>query len=130
MTGPTGSAPRLIVPAGGNGTRHHRPLPPETVHRARAAGPADAGVLRGVEGFGASRLVHTTRPLPLGEDLPAAVVIIDAEDRVRAFPPRLDEPVTEDPVVPDDREAVGYAGREDASGGAPGAVRREGGGPL
>lgn len=72
-------------------TWHHRPLYSEIVHRAHAAGLAGASVFRGVEGFGASSLIHTSRLLSLGEDLPVAVVMVDTEERVRAFLPELAE---------------------------------------
>jgi len=61
------------------------------VHRAHQAGLAGASVLRGIEGYGASNHIHTTRILSLSEDLPVAIVIVDDEDRVRAFLPQLDE---------------------------------------
>ncbi|MEV5548385.1 DUF190 domain-containing protein [Streptomyces sp. NPDC052309] len=116
MTRPTGRALRLTVLIGENDTWHHRPLYSEVVHRARAAGLAGASVFRGVEGFGASSLVHTTRLLSLSEDLPVAIVIVDTEERVRAFVPQLDELVTEGLVVLDECEVVRRAGRTPGSG--------------
>lgn len=110
----TGSALRLTVFLGENDTWHHKPLFTEIVHRAHAAGLAGASVFRGVEGFGASSIVHTTRLLSLSEDLPVAVVIIDAEDRIRAFLPQLDELVSGGLVILDEVEVVRYAGGEDA----------------
>ncbi|MEV5886060.1 DUF190 domain-containing protein [Streptomyces sp. NPDC052020] len=127
MTRLTGSALRLTVFVGENDTWHHRPLYSEIVHRARAAGLAGASVFRGVEGFGASSLVHTTRLLSLSEDLPVAVVIIDTEERVRAFLPRLDGLVTEGLVVLDDCEVIRYTGREATPGATSGSGRGKGG---
>ena len=60
----------------------HHPTYHEIVERAHAAGLAGVSVFRGIEGFGASRHVHTTRVLSLSEDLPVSVVIVDAEDKV------------------------------------------------
>jgi len=81
---------------------HHRPVYTEVVHRAQAAGLAGATVLRGVEGFGHSARLHTTRLLSLSEDLPVLVVVVDEEPKIRAFLPWLDELpgllVTLDPV--------------------------------
>jgi len=91
MTRMTGSALRLTVFVGENDIWHHRPLYSEIVHRAHAAGLAGASVFRGIEGFGATALVHTARLLSLSEDLPVAVVIVDTAERVRAFLPQLDE---------------------------------------
>ncbi|MFI6010001.1 DUF190 domain-containing protein [Streptomyces sp. NPDC051243] len=115
MTRLTGRALRLTVFVGENDTRHHKPLYSEIVHRAHAAGLAGASVFRGIEGFGASSLIHTSRLLSLSEDLPVAVVIVDTEERVRAFLPQLDELVTEGLVTLDDCEVIRYAGRDDTS---------------
>ncbi|MEU2912831.1 DUF190 domain-containing protein [Streptomyces massasporeus] len=118
MTRLTGRALRLTVFVGERDTWHHKPLYSEIVHRAHAAGLAGASVFRGIEGFGASSLIHTSRLLSLSEDLPIAVVIVDTEPRVRAFLPQLDELVTEGLVTLDDCEVIRYAGRDDTPGGA------------
>jgi PII-like signaling protein len=97
----TGPALRLTVFTGENDTWHHRPLHSEIVHRAHAAGLAGASVFHGVEGFGASSRIHTSRLLSLSEDLPVAVVIVDTEDHVRAFLPQLDELLPEGRVILD-----------------------------
>jgi PII-like signaling protein len=112
----TGPALRLTVFAGENDRWHHKPLFTEIVHRAHAAGLAGASVFRGIEGFGASSLIHTSRLLSLSEDLPVAVVIVDTEDRVRAFLPELDELVTEGLVVLDRCEVIRYTGRDTERG--------------
>jgi uncharacterized protein len=109
----SGSALRLTVFVGENDTWHHRPLFTEIVHRAHAAGLAGASVFRGVEGFGASSLIHTSRLLSLSEDLPVAVVIVDAPDRVRAFLPQLDEIVGGGLATLDEVEVVRYGGAEE-----------------
>jgi hypothetical protein len=55
--------------------------------------------------------VHTTRILSLSEDLPVAVIIIDAAQRIRDFLPQLDEPITEGIVIIDPVEVIRYVGR-------------------
>ncbi|MBD0841547.1 MULTISPECIES: DUF190 domain-containing protein [unclassified Streptomyces] len=119
MTRLTGRALRVTVFVGESDTWRHKPLYSEIVHRAHAAGLAGASVFRGIEGFGASSLIHTTRLLSLSEDLPVAVVIVDTEARVRAFLPQLDELVTEGLVILDDCEVIRYAGRTEPEGGTP-----------
>jgi PII-like signaling protein len=116
MTPLTGRGLRLTVFVGENDTWHHKPLYSEIVHRAHAAGLAGASVFRGVEGFGASSLIHTSRLLSLSEDLPVAVVIVDTEPRVRAFLPQLDELVTGGLVTLDHCEVIRYTDRADTSG--------------
>ncbi|MFC5640844.1 DUF190 domain-containing protein [Kitasatospora cinereorecta] len=101
-----GPALRLTVLIGENDRWHHRPLYSEIVHRAHAAGLSGASVFRGIEGFGASSLVHTARLLSLSEDLPVAVVVVDAEERVRGFLPQLDELVGEGLVLVEPCEVV------------------------
>jgi PII-like signaling protein len=83
----------------------------EIVTRARAAGLAGATVLRGDEGYGTSSRIHTTRLLSLAEDLPVVVIIIDTQERVRAFLSELDELITEGTVVLDAVEVLRYAGK-------------------
>ncbi|MET9789412.1 DUF190 domain-containing protein [Streptomyces canus] len=112
MTRLTGSALRVTVYIGENDTWHHKPLYTEIVHRAHAAGLAGASVFRGIEGFGASSLIHTSRLLSLSEDLPVAVVIVDTETRVREFLPQLDELITEGLVTLDHCEVIHYVGRD------------------
>ncbi|MFJ8443519.1 DUF190 domain-containing protein [Kitasatospora griseola] len=91
MTARTERALRMTVLAGEDQHWHHRPLYAEIVHRAHAARLAGASVFRGIEGFGGSALVHTSRLLSVGDDLPVAVVVVDREERIRAFLPQLDD---------------------------------------
>ena len=108
----SGPSRRLTVFIGESDLYKHKPLYHEIVHRAQAAGLAGASVFRGIEGFGASSRIHTTRILSLSEDLPLAVIIVDAAEKIEAFLPQLDELVTEGLVILDDVDVIKYAGRE------------------
>ncbi|WP_026455125.1 DUF190 domain-containing protein [Saccharomonospora iraqiensis] len=105
----SGRALRLIVHVGEDDVWHHRPLYHEIVRRARDAGLAGASVLRGIEGYGANSLIHTSSLLSLSEDLPVAVVIVDEPERVRAFVPELEELLDGGMVTLDEVEVVRYA---------------------
>ena len=105
MTLAPGPAVRLTVLIRENDRWHHRPLYTEIVHRAHAAGLAGASVFHGVEGFGRSQTIHTTRILSLSDDLPCAVVVVDTEEAVRGFLPRL-EGLADDALVTLDRVEV------------------------
>ena len=102
---------RLMIFIGESDHHGHTPLATEIVQRAHKAGLAGASVFRGVEGYGASNHIHTTRILSLSDDLPIAVVIVDTEERIQAFLPELDELITEGLVIIDDVEVLKYVGR-------------------
>lgn len=71
-----------------------RPLYDAIVQLLRERGVAGATVIRGLEGFGASHHLRTTRILRLSEDLPIVVEVVDDEERLRALLPELDAMVT------------------------------------
>jgi PII-like signaling protein len=106
-----GSQQRLTIYVGESDRHGHTPLATEIVQRAHAAGLAGASVFRGVEGYGASNHIHTTRILSLSDDLPMAIVIVDRPAAIAAFQPQLDELITEGLVVLEDVEVVKYVGR-------------------
>lgn len=70
-----------------------RPLADALVERLRREGFAGATVLRGLAGFGARSIVHTTRLLELSQDLPLVIEVVDTEEHVRRLEPILDEMV-------------------------------------
>ena len=107
-----GRQQRLTIYIGESDRHGHTPLATEIVQGAHSAGIAGASVFRGVEGYGASNHIHTTRILSLSDDLPMAIVIVDAPDAIAAFLPQLDELITEGLVVVEDIEVVKYVGRE------------------
>jgi len=83
----SGAAKRLTIVVGEQDRAGHgrHSLATEIVHMAHAAGIAGATVVRGVEGYGKSNHIHTTRILSLSDDLPLIVTIVDASDAVERF---------------------------------------------
>lgn len=83
----SGAAKRLTIVVGEQDRAGHgrHSLATEIVHMAHAAGIAGATVVRGVEGYGKSNHIHTTRILSLSDDLPLIVTIIDSSEAVERF---------------------------------------------
>ena len=88
---------------------HHQPLYMALLERLRREGVAGATVLRGIAGFGARSVMHTTRILRMSEDLPLVVEIVDAADRVDALIPILDEMVSEGLITMERVRVLKYA---------------------
>jgi PII-like signaling protein len=85
------TARRLMIIVDEDATVGHKPIYTEIVRRAHDAGLAGASVFRGIEGFGSSRQIHTSRILSLAENMPAMIIIIDTADAIDRFLPQLSE---------------------------------------
>lgn len=92
---------------------HGRPLHLALVEKAREEGLAGATVIRGMEGFGARSVIHTTRLLELSGDLPIVVEIVDEEDKVEAFLGHVHEMVEDGLVTLERVRVVFYRSRRD-----------------
>lgn len=84
----------------------HHPLFMEIVRRARDAGMAGASAFRGVEGFGASHHLHTSRLLDLSDQMPVMIIIIDTPDNIDRFTPQLTELMNSGIIAIDDVEVL------------------------
>lgn len=109
-------ARRLTVFVGEYDTGAHRPLATEIVHRAHQAGLAGASVFRGIEGFGASHAIHTSRILSLSEDLPIMVVIVDSPEAIEDFLPQIAPLLAQGLSVVEDLETVRFVPADDEPG--------------
>jgi uncharacterized protein len=83
-----GPAMLLRIHLGEHDRHGNQPLYQAIVALARDRGLAGATVVRGLEGYGAAGVVHTTRILSASGDLPVIVEIIDQEASIRLL---LDE---------------------------------------
>jgi uncharacterized protein len=110
------NATRLTVFVRESDQWQHRPLYSEIVHRAHQAGLAGASVFHGIEGYGRSAHIHTSRILSLAEDLPVCVIVVDSAERVRAFVRDIEELTGAGLVLLDDVEVVRPPTRDEADG--------------
>ncbi len=70
---------------------HGQLLASALLERLRKEGFAGATVLRGLAGFGARSVVHTSHLLELSQDLPLVIEVVDTEDSVKRLEPILEE---------------------------------------
>ena len=117
-----GPARRVTIFVGESDRHNHRPLYAEIVHRAHQAGLAGASVFHGMEGFGATSRIHTSRLLSLSQDLPMAVVVVDGAEAVERFLREIDDLCGDALVVLDDV----WVHRPGAPLPAPGAASGDG----
>ena len=92
----------------------HRPLYEAIVLKAREMHLAGATVLRGPMGFGKASRLHTAKLLRLSMDLPLVIEIVDAEEKINAFLPVLDEMVGGGLVTLENVRVIDYRAGKDA----------------
>jgi len=88
---------------------HHQPLSTALVERLRREGFAGATVLRGLEGFGARSVLHTSHLLELSHDLPLVLEVVETEEHVQRLIPILDEMVADGLVTLEKVRVLKYA---------------------
>jgi hypothetical protein len=91
---------------------HGRPLYEVIVLKARELRLAGATVLRGPMGFGANSRLHTAKILRLSEDLPMVIEIVDAQEKIDALLPFIDEAVREGLVTLEQVKVIKYRSNE------------------
>jgi len=72
-----------------------KPLYEWILLKARDEGLAGATVLRGLAGFGANSLIHTSKVLRLSDDLPMIIECIDKWEKIHTFLSLIDEVIGE-----------------------------------
>ncbi len=88
---------------------HHRSLALAVVERLRKEGFSGATVIRGIAGFGARSVLHTTQLLRLSEDLPVLIEVVESNERVERLLEILDEMVPEGLVTVEKVRIVKYS---------------------
>lgn len=102
----SGPARRLMVIVDEDASVAHKPLYDEIIRRARASGLAGASAFRGIEGFGHTGQLHTSRILDLAENLPVLIVIVDTAESIAGFLPQLEELGVRGVIAIDDVEVI------------------------
>ncbi len=87
----------------------HQPLETALLERLRREGFAGATVFRGVAGFGAKSVLHTTHLLELSHDLPVLIEIVESEEHVERLLPIVEEMVQEGLVTTEKVRVLRYA---------------------
>src|SRR3954462_9315351 len=93
----------------------HQALYEAIVLKAREMHLAGATVLRGPMGFGKSSRLHTAKILRLSMDLPVVIELVDAEDKIQAFLPALDEMMKGGLVTLEKVKVIHYRADESAT---------------
>jgi uncharacterized protein len=102
-----GKAKMLRIHFGEDDKWHNQPLYEAIVIKCRELDIAGATVFRGIEGYGASTLIHK-RHLLRSSDRPIMVSVIDTEEKIRTLIPALDEMVDEGLIAMSEVEVIRY----------------------
>jgi uncharacterized protein len=102
-----GNAKMLRIHFGERDRWQNKPLYEAIVMKCRELDIAGATVFRGIEGYGASTLIHK-RYLLRSSDDPIMISIIDTEEKIRALIPALDEMVDEGLIAMSNVEVIRY----------------------
>lgn len=102
-----GQAKMLRVHFGEDDKWEEKPLYRAIVEKCRELDIAGATVYRGIQGYGASTLVHRTQAF-FSKDAPIMVQVIDTEENIRKLLPILDGMVSEGLIATSDVEVIRY----------------------
>lgn len=98
---------------GESDTWHHQRLETALLERLRREGFAGATVFRGVAGFGANSVIHTTHLLELSADLPVVIEVVDTDEHVQRLLPILDEMLDDGLVTMEKVRILRYSGSKE-----------------
>lgn len=109
-----GKARMLRIHFGEDDKWHDKPLYQAIVEKCRELDIAGATVFRGIEGYGASTLIHRPHLLSFSSDAPIMVSVIDTEEKIRELIPTLDQMVDEGLIAISDVEVIKYVHQDGA----------------
>ncbi|HTZ97122.1 MAG TPA: DUF190 domain-containing protein [Terriglobales bacterium] len=106
-----GRAKMLRIHFGEDDKWQNKPLYEAIVMKCRELDIAGATVFRGIEGYGASTLIHK-KHLLWSSDAPIMVSVVDTEENIRKLIPALDQMVDEGLIALSDVEVIRYVHQE------------------
>jgi PII-like signaling protein len=106
-----GKAKMLRIHFGEDDKWHGKPLYEAIIAKCRELDIAGATVFRGIEGYGASTLIHK-RHLLRSSDRPIMVSVVDTPENINKLLPALDEMVDEGLIAMSDVEVIRYVHQE------------------
>jgi PII-like signaling protein len=106
-----GKAKMLRIHFGEDDKWQNKPLYEAIVMKCRELDIAGATVFRGIEGYGASTLIHK-KHLLWSSDAPIMVSVVDTEEKIRKLIPALDQMVDEGLIALSDVEVIRYVHQE------------------
>ncbi len=107
-----GKAKMLSIHFGEDDKWKEKPLYRAIVEKCRELDIAGATVFRGIEGYGASTLIHRSHLLSFSSDAPIMVSVIDSEEKIQTLIPFLDEMVGEGLIAMSEVEVIKYVHQE------------------
>jgi PII-like signaling protein len=102
-----GKATMLRIHFGEDDRWRGKPLYQAIVEKCRELDIAGATVFRGIEGYGASTLIHRSHML-WSSDRPIMVSVVDTEQNIQKLLPALDEMVGEGLIAMSEVEVIKY----------------------
>ena len=103
-----GKAKMLRIHFGENDKWNEKPLYRAIVEKCKELDLAGATVFRGIEGYGASTLIHRSHLLSFSSDAPIMVSVIDSDEKIEKLLPHLDQMVQEGLIAMSDVEVIKY----------------------
>ena len=103
-----GKAAMLRIHFGEDDQWENKPLYRAIVEKCRELDIAGATVFRGIEGYGASTLIHRSHLLSFSSDAPVMVSVVDSDEKIQLLLPFLDEMLRDGLIATSDVEVVKY----------------------
>ena len=102
-----GKAKMLRIHFGEDDKWHGKPLYEAIIQKCRELDLAGATVYRGIEGYGASTLIHKAHLLR-SSDRPIMVSVVDTQENISKLLPALDQMVADGLIAMSDVEVIKY----------------------